>query len=52
MPELTQGNYVTVDAAGWLKKANSKPASGMAFQVVKVYNLGDMQDAVKLQRIQ
>ena len=52
MPELTQGNYVTIDAAGWLKKAASKPGSGMAFQVVKVYNLGDMQDAVKLQRIQ
>lgn len=52
MPELTVGNYVSIDAAGWLKKAVSKPASGIVFQVVKVYQLPDQQDAVKLQRIQ
>ena len=52
MPELAVSNYVTIDSEGWLKKANSKPDSGICFQVVKVYNLGDMQDAVKLQRIQ
>lgn len=51
-PELVLGNYLTIDATGFLAKANSKPASGMAFQVVKVYNLGDMQPAVKIQRIQ
>ena len=52
MPELVVGNYVSIDAAGWLKKAVSKPGSGIAFQVVKVYQLPDKQDAVKLQRIQ
>lgn len=51
MPELKEGNFVTIDAAGWLKKANAK-GSDIAFQVVKVYDLGDGQDAVKLQRIQ
>ena len=52
MPELAKGNYVTIDNDGWLKKANSKPGSGICFQVVKVYTLADKQDAVKLQRIQ
>ena len=52
MPELTLGNYVTIDSDGWLKKADSKPSSGICFQVVKVYTLADKQDAVKLQRIQ
>ena len=51
MPELAQGDYVTIDEDGWLKKAASA-GDGIAFQVVKVYTLGDMQDAVKLQRIQ
>ena len=51
MPELTEGNYVTIDSDGWLKKANAK-GNGIAFQVVKVYTLADGQDAVKLQRIQ
>ena len=51
MPELEVGDYVTIDAAGWLKGAESK-GNGMAFQVVKVDKLPDMQDAVKLQRIQ
>ena len=51
-PSLTVGNYLTVSAAGWLQKADSKPASGMAFQVVKEYNLADLQPAVKIQRIQ
>ncbi len=48
---LDVGNYLTI-TAGWLTKANSKPESGMAFQVVKVYNLADGQPAVKIQRIQ
>lgn len=51
-PELAVGNYLTVGDDGFLAKANSKPGSGIAFQVVKVYNLGDMQPAVKIQRIQ
>lgn len=51
MPDLAVGDYVTIDAAGWLKKADAK-GDDIAFQVVKVYNLGDMQGAVKLQRIQ
>ena len=49
---LEAGNYLTVSNAGWLTKAENKPGSGMAFQVVKVYNLADEQPAVKIQRIQ
>lgn len=77
MADLALGDYVTVGADGWLAKANSKPASGICFQVVPHftqlkddgsdpdaayittsgvttynYHLADMQDAVKLQRIQ
>lgn len=77
MADLSLGDYITVGEDGWLAKANSKPASGICFQVVphfaqlkddgtaptatytttdgvNVYNytLADMQDAVKLQRIQ
>ena len=52
MPELAAGNYVSIDADGWLKKANSKPGTGIVFQVAKVYTLPDGQDAVKIQRIQ
>lgn len=48
---LTKGNYLTV-TNGWLTKANSLPASGMAWQVVKEYTLPDGQDAVKIQRVQ
>lgn len=77
MADLALGNYVTIGNDGWLAKANSKPASGICFQVVPhftqlkddgsaptaayttadnvttyAYTLADMQDAVKLQRIQ
>lgn len=52
MPELAVTDYLKIDNDGWLVKADTKPESGIVFQVVKVYNLGDMQDAVKIQRIQ
>lgn len=53
MPELAVGNYVKINDAGWLEgNSTTKPASGIVFKVVKVYDLGDKQDAVKLQRIQ
>ena len=51
IPDLTVGNYVTIDSDGWLKKADSKGES-IAFQVVKVYTMPDGQFGVKLQRIQ
>jgi hypothetical protein len=51
MPELTNGDYLTIDSDGWLYKPDIAPTSGMVFQVVKVYQLGDMQDAVKLMRV-
>ena len=51
MPELEVKDYVTIDDAGWLKKADDK-GDDIAFQVVKVYTLPDGQDAVKLQRVQ
>lgn len=51
-PTLVEGDYLTVGNDGFLAKAGSKPASGMAFQVVKDYTLADAQPAVKIQRIQ
>ena len=45
------GNYLSVEA-GKLKKASSKPATGMVWQVVKVYTMPDGQDGIKIQRIQ
>lgn len=48
---LTVGNKLAVNASGFLAAAGEN-ATGPIFQVVKEYNLGDMQDAVKLQRIQ
>lgn len=50
-PELAVGNYLQI-TNGWLTKADNKPGSGIVFQVVKEYNLADMQPAVKIQRIQ
>lgn len=53
MPELTLGDYVKIGDDGWLVgNSTTKPNSGIVFQVVKVYELPDKQDAVKLQRIQ
>lgn len=62
LPTLEVGNIVVVGTTGWLEKANALPASGIAFKVVPHftqigttgvdYTLGDMQYAVKLQRVQ
>lgn len=66
IPDLQEGNYVTIDKDGWLVKSNTKPATGIVFQVVPhftqmnlganatkpEYTLPDTQWAVKLQRIQ
>lgn len=66
IPDLQEGNYVVIDKDGWLVKSNTKPATGIVFQVVPhftqmnlganatkpEYTLPDQQWAVKLQRIQ
>ena len=66
IPDFQEGNYVVIDNDGWLVKSNSKPATGIVFQVVPhftqmnlpqgttapAYTLPDKQWAVKLQRIQ
>ena len=62
LPTLEVGNIVVVGTTGWLEKADKLPASGIAFKVVPHftqigttgvdYTLGDMQYAVKLQRVQ
>lgn len=51
-PSLEVGDYLAVGNDGWLAKEDSKPNSGIVFQVVKEYNLADKQPAVKIQRIQ
>ena len=67
MPDLTIGDYLQIDSAGWLVKYTAGdndpdvPATGMVFQVVPhftqienaqaEYTLPDRQPAVKIQRI-
>ena len=50
-PSLSVGNKLAVNNQGFLAAAGEN-ATGPIFKVVKEYNLGDMQPAVKLQRIQ
>ena len=47
---LALGDILAPNDHGYLAKTESE--SGMLWQVVKVYNLGDMQKAVKVMRIQ
>ena len=51
---LSVTDHVTIDTAtGYLKAGDGDIEAGIpTFQVVKEYNLGDLQPAVKLQRIQ
>lgn len=52
--QLSVGNYLTVDATGFLTKAtgDTKPATGMVWKVVKEYTMPDGQPGVKIQRVQ
>ena len=47
---VAEGDLLEVGATGYLVKNNS--ATGMAFKVVAITTMPDMQDAVKLQRVQ
>lgn len=49
--ELKKGDLLTVGEDGFLKKEEGA-SEGMIWQVAKVYTLGDLQPAVKVQRIQ
>ena len=51
---LTLGDFLQVGADGYLAFAgkNMSGLTGMVWQVVKVYNLGDLQPAVKVMRVQ
>lgn len=49
--ELKKGDLLTVGEDGFLKKEDGA-SEGMIWQVAKVYTLGDLQPAVKVQRIQ
>ena len=49
--ELKKGDTLTVGEDGFLKKEEGV-SEGMIWQVAKVYTLGDLQPAVKIQRIQ
>lgn len=48
---LKKGDLLTVGTDGFLKKEDGA-SEGMIWQVAKVYTLGDLQPAVKIQRIQ
>lgn len=51
--ELIKGAYLAPNAStGILTVANSKPGTGMVWQIVKVYTMPDGQAGFKLQRIQ
>ena len=66
IPDLAEASYVVIDNDGWLVGTDTKPATGIVFQVVPhftqmnlganatkpAYTLPDTQWAVKLQRIQ
>lgn len=49
--ELKKGDTLTVGEDGFLKKEDGA-SEGMIWQIAKVYNLGDLQPAIKVQRIQ
>ena len=49
--ELKKGDTLTVGEDGFLKKTEGA-SEGMIWQVAKTYTLGDLQPAVKVQRIQ
>ena len=52
-PQLAVGNYLSISNAGWLTKANSKPESGIVFQVVAETTMPDAKaPGVKIQRVQ
>ena len=50
---LVVGAYlVPSTSTGFLEVANSKPASGMVWKIVKVYTMPDGQPGFKIQRVQ
>ena len=49
--ELKKGDTLTFGEDGFLKKTEGA-SEGMIWQVAKIYTLGDLQPAVKVQRIQ
>ena len=49
---LVKGAYVAPNASGILTISANKPASGMAWRIVKVYTMPDGQAGVKIQRVQ
>lgn len=49
--ELKKGDTLTVGEDGFLKKTEGA-SEGMIWQVAKIYTLGDLQPAIKVQRIQ
>lgn len=49
---LAVGDYLEISATGFLTKADSKPATGIVWKVVKEYTMPDGQPGVKIQRVQ
>lgn len=51
--DVNEKDYLVVDTDGYLKKsASGLPATGMAWQVVKKWNMPDLQPGVKIMRVQ
>lgn len=49
---LAVGDYLEISKTGFLTKADSKPATGIVWKVVKEYTMPDGQPGVKIQRVQ
>lgn len=51
--DINEKDFLTIDTDGYLKKSGTTmPADGMVWQVVKKYNMPDLQPGVKIMRVQ
>lgn len=50
--DVNEKDFLVVDNDGYLKKSATKPTTGMVWQIVKKYNMPDLQVGVKIMRVQ
>lgn len=49
---INEKDFLIVDTDGYLTKSATMPTTGMVWQVVKKYNMPDLQPGVKIMRVQ